>query len=170
MKKLPNSYLSGTLTSGYGGGATVHLHFFSVDEAEQWFNGLTAEAAEQREQGQAVRFCPECGSIGEVPEGFRDCCPDGSHARYVHPVIADMAQGGFHAMLNSLAAPPTPPAGVLDEFVLVPVEPTDEMRDAGNEIILDRGKLFRAWRAMLSAAPQPAAQTQETTNAKTKAS
>ena len=39
---------------------------------------------------------------------------------------------------------------------LVPVQPTDEMRDAGNVIILDRGALFAAYRAMLNAAPQPA--------------
>lgn len=56
---------------------------------------------------------------------------------------------------------PQPQAEALrvpDGYALVPVEPTDEMRDAGNEVVLDRGKLFRAWKAMLSAAPQPEAQ------------
>jgi hypothetical protein len=67
----------------------------------------------------------------------------------------------------TLYARPQPQAEALrvpDGYVLVPVEPTDEMRDAGNEVILDRGKLFRAWKAMLSAAPQTAAQTQEALN------
>ena len=48
-----------------------------------------------------VRYCCECGSIGEVPIGSRDCCPDGSHAKYIDPVIAEQAQGGFNARLAS---------------------------------------------------------------------
>lgn len=35
----------------------------------------------------------------------------------------------------------------------VPVQPTDEMRDAGNVHVLSRGTLFAAWRDMLSVAP-----------------
>lgn len=41
------------------------------------------------------------------------------------------------------------------EWKLVPVEPTEEMRDAGNVEVKNRGVLFSAWRAMLAAAPVP---------------
>lgn len=51
------------------------------------------------DHADTVRYCYECGSIGDVPKGKRDCCPDGSHAKRVHRVIAEQAQGGFHAML-----------------------------------------------------------------------
>ena len=39
-------------------------------------------------------------------------------------------------------------------YVLVPKAMTDEMRDAGNVIVLDRGKLVQIWRAMVAASPQ----------------
>ena len=42
-----------------------------------------------------VRYCPECGHIGEVPEGSLNCCPDGSNARYVTKRIASQACAGF---------------------------------------------------------------------------
>lgn len=44
---------------------------------------------------------------------------------------------------------------------LVPVMMTDAMRDAGNEYTQSRSVLHCAWRAMLAAAPQPAAQHPE---------
>lgn len=45
------------------------------------------------------------------------------------------------------------PVGVPDGYALVPVEPTFEMRDAGNVYTLNRSTLFAIWRAMLDAAP-----------------
>ena len=47
-----------------------------------------------------VRFCPDCGAIGEVPEGKRDCCPDGSHARYVPESMAHHCQKLFKDLLQ----------------------------------------------------------------------
>lgn len=47
----------------------------------------------------AVRYCPDCGHVGEVDAKHRDCCPDGSHARMVRPDIAEQANLGFHARL-----------------------------------------------------------------------
>lgn len=42
-----------------------------------------------------VRYCYECGHIGEVSPNCRDCCPDGTHARYVPREIAEQAEIGF---------------------------------------------------------------------------
>ena len=51
----------------------------------------------------AVRYCYECGHIGEVDyTKHRDCCPDGSHARYVHPKIAEQAQCGTGGYVKQL--------------------------------------------------------------------
>ncbi len=63
----------------------------------QWaLRGLfaTPPAPDARPAGY-VRYCRECSYIGEVPAGVRDCCPDGNHALYVHPDIADQAARGF---------------------------------------------------------------------------
>lgn len=59
---------------------------------------------------------------------------------------------------NNRGAGATPTAtntggAVPEVWTLVPVQMTDAMRDAGNEIILDRCKLVRAYKAMLAAAP-----------------
>lgn len=40
-------------------------------------------------------------------------------------------------------------------YKLVPVDPTDDMRDAGNVFVLSRAILFESYRAMLAAAPAP---------------
>ena len=47
---------------------------------------------------------------------------------------------------------------VPEGWKLVPIQMTDEMRDAGNEITLDRGKLVASYKAMLAAAPAAPAQ------------
>lgn len=94
--------------------------------------------------------------IGIVPG------PDGEgvevYAQTVADVVRLLSDMGQRLEDYEGTTRPQPQAEALrvpDGYALVPVEPTDEMRDAGNEIILDRGKLFRAWKAMLSAAPQP---------------
>lgn len=46
-----------------------------------------------------VRYCYECGTIGPVPEGARDCCPDGSHAVLVPKQVAEQARTGFELKL-----------------------------------------------------------------------
>jgi len=40
-----------------------------------------------------------------------------------------------------------------EHYQVVPKQPTDDMRDRGNEVMLDRGKLFHVWGLMLAAAP-----------------
>lgn len=150
MKKLTDEQIRVTMTSApYQTIVTaddiIYVFARAIEAEVLRINGLTAEAAEQREQGQAVALAHiethgRTRTFG-ISETNWDSLPDGDY--------------------NLYTTPPTLSAGVPDGFVLVPVEPTDEMRDAGNEIILDRGKLFRAWAVMLSASPQQAAQTQE---------
>lgn len=42
-----------------------------------------------------TRYCPECGSVGEVPAPARDCCPDGMHARMVPKNFAESCRATF---------------------------------------------------------------------------
>ena len=35
-----------------------------------------------------TRFCPGCGSVGDVPDSYRDCCPDGAKARLIPTSLA----------------------------------------------------------------------------------
>ena len=45
-----------------------------------------------------TRFCPGCGSVGEVPAKSRDCCPDGSQARVIPAALAQQC----HAYIRAL--------------------------------------------------------------------
>jgi len=49
-----------------------------------------------------VRYCPECGTIGDVPAPARDCSPDGGHARMLPLKFAELCRGAF---LQSIAQP-----------------------------------------------------------------
>lgn len=47
-----------------------------------------------------IRYCHECGTVGEVPAGKKDCCPDGSHAAMVPIEVAVQAYAGLISKLN----------------------------------------------------------------------
>ena len=74
------------------------------------------------------------------------------------------AETAVQAYLDALATPPSSPVmGVGEGFVVVPVEPTDAMIEAGKDslfeharfVAIDRDPLF-CWRAMVHAAASPA--------------
>jgi hypothetical protein len=44
-----------------------------------------------------MRFCPECGSLGDVVPPARECCPDWGKAAFIPEQIADLARVGFFA-------------------------------------------------------------------------
>ncbi len=46
-----------------------------------------------------TRYCPECSHVGDVSEGHRDCCPDGSSAFMVPAKYAQELRAGFKALL-----------------------------------------------------------------------
>ena len=49
---------------------------------------------------EMVRYCPECGHIGEVSKNFHDCCPEGSSARVVPKKFAETCQKTFKDLIN----------------------------------------------------------------------
>jgi hypothetical protein len=54
-----------------------------------------------------ARFCPGCGSVGEVPSKYRDCCPDGGRARVIPESLAKHCRDLFQLAINA-AAPAAP--------------------------------------------------------------
>ena len=65
---------------------------------------LRLEAIEAIERKDLIRFCPECGSLGEVPFSARDCCPDGSHAAHMPRKTAESCARLFRDLLASAPA------------------------------------------------------------------
>jgi len=60
---------------------------------------------------ELARFCPACGSVGEVGPGYRDCCPDGSEARLIPKRLAEKCHELFKVALSTMrAAAPASPA------------------------------------------------------------
>lgn len=46
-----------------------------------------------------LRFCPGCGSVGEVAGTYLDCCPDGSEARVIPAALANKCRSLFQMAL-----------------------------------------------------------------------
>lgn len=72
----------------------------------------------------SVRFCPGCGGVGQPAGKYRDCCPNGSKARFIPEPLAKHCHDIFQI---ALAASIAKGAGMK----LVPVEPTEEQVLAG---------------------------------------
>ncbi|AOJ07623.1 hypothetical protein [Burkholderia mayonis] len=59
---------------------------------------------------EMIRFCPECGRLGDIPDGYEACCPDWSHARVVPKRFAELCAETFRLCVSqpypkSTAAP-----------------------------------------------------------------
>lgn len=74
--------------------ATLGALLFALEQAAEDC-GMSAEG---------VRFCPECGHLGDVPKSARDCCPDGSHAAYMPVKTAEKCRRLFVADLEGVPA------------------------------------------------------------------
>jgi hypothetical protein len=68
---------------------------------------------------EMIRFCPECGCLGDIQAGYHACCPDSSHARVVPKRFAELCRDTFKLCVSQ----PYPPAQT--ERAL-----TDDARDA----------------------------------------
>lgn len=75
------------------------LYADAIEAAERYL-----KAPPQASQRKLVRYCYECGHIGEVSKGKRDCCPDGSHAVMVPKDVAEQARIGFKQQATSQGA------------------------------------------------------------------
>lgn len=84
--------------------------------------GVNRSKREQAEQEPLVRFCPGCGSIGEVDSKYRDCCPDGIKARLVPSRFAEECQGLFNLAIGNVAPVREPVAEIIG------FERTNDMR------------------------------------------
>ncbi len=51
-----------------------------------------------------VRYCPGCGSVGPVGDGYRDCCPDGGEARTIPAPLAEKCRDTFKIAVKALRA------------------------------------------------------------------
>ena len=69
-----------------------------IVQATWW--AWNAALAEAKKGGPGlVRYCHECGHIGEIEAPHFDCCPDGK-GRYVHPETAKQARAGLKAAIK----------------------------------------------------------------------
>lgn len=58
-----------------------------------------APTAQPQVDEPMTRFCPGCGSVGPVPNTYRDCCPDGGRARIIPESLAVRCRDLFQAAL-----------------------------------------------------------------------
>lgn len=84
-------------------------HYSSLDTLRAWEGwqaraALTAAPTPPAQGEKLVRFCPGCGSVGDVPDTFRDCCPDGSNARMIPEDLATRCHDLFLLALDGAKA------------------------------------------------------------------
>lgn len=77
----------------------------AVDAAHTWVANVR-KAPQQATPEPVLRFCPGCGSVGDVPDTYRDCCPDGANARLIPASLAHRCHDLFRLALD--AATPEP--------------------------------------------------------------
>jgi len=51
---------------------------------------------------ELIRFCPECGSIGEIDKKYHKCCPDGNSARMVPKKFAEKMKSVWDYHMDAL--------------------------------------------------------------------
>jgi len=74
-------------------------------------NSVAAQAAHVAPAEELARFCPACGSVGDVGPAYRDCCPDGNEARPIPKRLAAKCHELFKVALSTMrAAAPASPA------------------------------------------------------------
>ncbi|WP_205710467.1 hypothetical protein [Burkholderia cepacia] len=95
-----------TITIANDGSVTIADHL-TVDEAAREFwnavlrlNPLLLRPAPAAPVEEMIRFCPECGHLGEIPAGYEACCPDWSHARVVPKCFADQCAETFRLCVS----------------------------------------------------------------------
>jgi hypothetical protein len=70
-----------------------------------------AQAGQVAPAEELARFCPACGSVGDVGPAYRDCCPDGNEARRIPKRLAEKCHELFKVALSTMrAAVPALPA------------------------------------------------------------
>ncbi|MVT38909.1 hypothetical protein GO497_25020 [Acidovorax citrulli] len=60
-----------------------------------------------------TRFCPGCGSVGDVVGNYKDCCPDGANARLIPVSLARKCHDLFRAALDATFASLSPAPALL---------------------------------------------------------
>lgn len=61
---------------------------------------IAAMTPAEQEREPLTRFCPGCGSVGPVGAEFRDCCPDGGHARTIPESLAHKCRDLFQLAIE----------------------------------------------------------------------
>jgi hypothetical protein len=89
----------------------VGTNLLTADQARAMLAHVLGLSAEQQPAVQPepmARFCPGCGSVGPVPEKYRDCCPDGDKARMIPEPLARHCHDLFHLALSAPGDWPLP--------------------------------------------------------------
>lgn len=77
--------------------AAFHGGKFGIQrqDGKRWIVTVQDEPSAAKPTEPMVRHCPDCGHLGPVADGARDCCPDGSHARQIPKAFAEQCRATF---------------------------------------------------------------------------
>ncbi|VBB10668.1 hypothetical protein [Burkholderia stabilis] len=72
------------------------------------FDGYHVEQPAAAPIEEMIRFCPECGRLGDIPASYEACCPDWSQARVVPKRFAELCAETFKLCVNQPYPQPAP--------------------------------------------------------------
>ncbi|WP_254224022.1 hypothetical protein [Burkholderia multivorans] len=77
----------------------------TVDDLEKAIRAALRAASPVEQPAAApieemIRFCPECGRLGDIPAGYEACCPDWSQARIVPKRFAELCAETFRLCVS----------------------------------------------------------------------
>nr|WP_258170770.1 hypothetical protein [Burkholderia multivorans] len=102
---------------------------------------------------EMIRFCPECGLLGDIPPGYEACCPDWSQARVVPKRFAELCAETFRLCVSQPF--PQSAAAPADERAAFDAEVGKVIADAATRGIA--WMAFKAGAVYARAAASPAA-------------
>lgn len=96
-----------------------------------WHAWQARAALDRSAEGEEmIRFCPECGHLGEVSKPYIACCPDSLRARIVPKRFAEICAETFRLLIDK--APKVP-----EGYRLVRAEVRDELIRIGASMSID---------------------------------
>ncbi|KVR30737.1 hypothetical protein WK15_06010 [Burkholderia ubonensis] len=106
---------------------------------------------------EMIRFCPECGCLGDIAAGYEACCPDSSSARIVPKRFAELCAETFRLCVSQpyplSAVAPADERAAFERYVILSTDQSIERDSRGEYVSQLTREWWRVWQARAAASP-----------------
>ncbi|MCA8411579.1 hypothetical protein LGN03_08990 [Burkholderia multivorans] len=123
-------------------------HWSLVELAEE-VRAMAPAMAAAAPAEEMIRFCPECGRLGDIPAGYEACCPDWSQARIVPKRFAELCAETFRLCVSQ----PLPQSGTASADERAAFEAAEREYGYDRDTDIARRAFADGWQARAAASP-----------------